>query len=228
MFLLDYEGRWHDSAARNPELLVSLAPQHLQDACLTYGGTRNWFGEPLFRLVHMMSRFQISGGQMITFLDTNGNYQKCEEHQEVMLPRYHVAAKWHDTYVLEMWHPPQWYYEHGYGGAQAVDYSPEGKRFQNMEPVWDDGGFEAIWNGIQHPFCFPRFYPDGGGPLDIDMVKWAVYAVRARLSVEAEQIVKARKASWAAKEAKEKGTRLDMINDRIPAWPLTPHVSFAG
>lgn len=243
MLLRDYQGVWHESSARHPESFVKLAPEGLQSICHTFGGSRNWHGEPLFRLAVVSSRFQLVGGQQVTIRDSSGNYIK-QIPTECFIPRYHVQPEYHGAYVLEMWHSAQWYWEHGWGANQTENgiietdilrgyrgdhvrqYTDPMRQTLNMEPVWADGGYEAIEKGVGDPFIFPRNYPDGA-PLNTEMIRWAIFVVQLRMGMDADKIIAHRKRKQVELEAKERVQREDFMADKRPAF-MEPTVSYSG
>src|SRR3990167_3319446 len=162
MLLLTYQGVWVDTSLRHPEPFTILAPKNLQEACAwnpawPFGlWDTTFYGYPKFRLTLLDSRFVIAGGQEVTFLDNHGNW-KTSHPAEVLYPRYQVGPEYSGRYVLEMWRPAAWYYEHGFANpARAIDYSPAGVGVRKIEPVWVEGGWEAIMNGLESPLTFGR------------------------------------------------------------------------
>lgn len=153
MWLMKYDGERVESSARHPEQLTILAPENLQEACVRYGG-RNLQGKPRFRLVLMSSRYQIAGGHEFTFLDRHGDYLKtCPT--EMLLPRYVAEPAERELYLLEKWRGPEWYYKEGFG-INAVEFNEYGKAIRSMEPIWPEGGYEAVWYDAAQMAVWPR------------------------------------------------------------------------
>lgn len=243
MYILGYDGLWRTASARHPESFTELAPEGLQRICRIFGGTRNWHGEPLFRLAVVSSRYQLVGGQQVTIRDDSGNYIK-QIPTECFIPRYHVKPEYHSAYVLEMWHSAQWYWEHGWGANQTENakietdiiktfrgdhvrqYTDPLRQTLNMEPVWPDGGYEAIEKGVGDPFIFPRNYPDGA-PLNTELIQWGIFIVHLRMGMDAGKIIAHRKQKQKEQEAKERQQRADFMADKRPAF-MEPTVSYAG
>ena len=233
MWMMKYEGRREDSSFRHPEELVEMAPQHLQEACRIYGGV-NHRGEPNFRIVRVASRFMIAGGEEFHFYDTHGNYQKaCPA--EMLIPRYGYAATEpeYGLWLLERWHPPEWYYEHNFAGrADDVAYTPDGKATRCVEPIWPEGGYEACWYDLQ---ILQMLVLPIGVSIDAEglSVAWAIQAV-----LWAERIAKMNQQEKAleaiqAKEQKERDKTFDENVDSFkdgghPRLFLEPAVSYSG
>ncbi len=128
------------------------------------------YGFPRFRLALVSSRFQIAGGLEINFHDDSGNLRTARP-AEVFFPRYHVGPNYWGTYALEMWRPAAWYFEHGFASpTNAREYTPAGNSVRNLEPVWADGGWEAIWNGPEMPLVFTR-------NVSTELIEWAIWAL---------------------------------------------------
>lgn len=152
MWLLDYRGAWNDCSARHPEQLVELAPRHLGEQCVRTGGL-NLYERPRFRLARIDSRFMISGGVEINFYDPNGNLQKTIP-DTILMPRYpEVPRRILPCYVLERWRAAEWYARHGFGRNLFVLHGFT--NIQQGEPIWPQGGYEAVIRGFNDPWIFP-------------------------------------------------------------------------
>lgn len=208
MWLRTYDGKRVECSARHPEQLAVLAPQPLLDACRRIGGV-SLTGKANFRLALVSSRFMIAGGHEFLFLDAHGNYQKtCPA--EMFLPRYPASPPEWGLYVLERWHPPQWYYEHGFG-RDTVEWNDEGKAIQSLEPIWSDGGYEAcLWDATQL-FVFPRDVSADGSGLSLQM---AIHAVFGRETVTKEMLRRSMQDEEEKREKKEFDTGVDIHMDK--------------
>lgn len=225
MWCLTYAGQRLETSSRCPESFTVLAPQHLQDACVRSGGT-NWQGKQNFRLVRVCSRYMIAGGHEFVFQDVHGNYQKtCPA--EMLVPRYQAEEVEWGMYLLERWHPPQWFYDNGFAGLpDDVEYNAAGSAIRRVEPIWPEGGYEACWWDANQLFVFRRDVSADSGPLNLC---WAIRSVlraeeiKKSLVLDALKQSKERERNKGVEEAadvfKEKG-RSDLF--------LEPAVSYAG
>jgi len=211
MYLLRYEGGWHEVSARHPESFTVLAPPGLQRICRIFGGARNHYGDPLFRLVLVSSRYTISGGRIVVVRNSNGNITETAA-KEVFLPRYHVPPPYFGTYALEMWHPVEWWFRNGYAGNSAMDYDGAGNGLHQLEPIWDDGGFEAIWNGPGTPFVFTR-------DVSTDLVRWGIYIAQLFLSLKADELALAKLEQHIQQEADDRKATREAVRARRGTLP---------
>ncbi len=216
MLRLTYEGGWVDSSARHPESFTALAPPSLNRAC---GWNPLWpvplwdttiYGYPRFRLVLLSSRYQISGGLEIHFHDKSGNLQTIRP-AEVFLPRYHVRPSFWGTYALEMWRPAYWYFTHGFASpAQAMEYTPAGSGVRSLEPVWEAGGWEAIWNGMESPMVFTR-------DVSTDLIEWSIWVLHLKFmqQIEAMKPIQPKKPTRMERYRENHGRIKDLILGNI-------------
>ena len=181
------------------------------------------YGFPRFRLVLLSSRFQIAGGLEINFHDDHGNLRTARP-AEVFFPRYHVGPNYWGTYALEMWRPAAWYYEHGFASpTRAREYTPAGNSVRNLEPVWVDGGWEAIWNGPEMPLVFTR-------NVSTDLIEWAIWAVHLKFRMDLAYKPKppTRMERYHEQHGKIKKQFLNTIKERQEEFPgLTVNVPAA-
>lgn len=96
----------------------------------------------------------ISGGREVNFLDSHGNYRKCVP-ETIFTPRYSVPDDLLGAYVLERWRPAEWYAKQGWGRS-SMEFNGAGQGLQVFEPVWPEGGYEAVIRNFEEPMLFPR------------------------------------------------------------------------
>jgi hypothetical protein len=230
MRLMTYSGLWVEASARHPEAFMELAPPHLQEACRW---NPQWsfplwnttlYGYPRFRLALLGSRYAISGGPEVAEVDQHGNHKPVQELHEFLMPRYVVQPEYHELYLLEMWRPPAWYYENGFGGQ--LEYSETGTGFHNLEPVFASGGWEGMEWRLNQPFAFPRDVPPYG---EEPSIEWAMWAVHKRMEMQALQIAKLeRERQSQQKESDIQEAKLKTRDGRRSNMFLEPAVSMAG
>lgn len=222
MWILKYDGKRVESSARHPEQLTILAPENLQEACVRIGG-RNLQGKPRYRMVLVSSRYQIAGGHEFTFLDKHGNYQKtCPA--EMLIPRYVTEPAERELYLLEKWQSPEWYYKNGFGADLEIDFSVTGKAIRAMEPVWPEGGYEAVWYEAAQMAVWPRDVAP-----DHPALAWMI-----RTSLRAAEFNKEAVLSFV-KEERERQRQQDIEEATLrnmekgsPMLFLEPAVSYSG
>ncbi len=118
-------------------------------------GGANLYGRPRFRLAWTPSRFLISGSKEVNRFDEHGNYISSRM-ETVFVPRYAmIEPQFQDSYVLERWRPAEWYAKNGFGGAGAFEYDGAAA-VQVREPVWSQGGYEAVLRDIEDPWIFSK------------------------------------------------------------------------
>lgn len=221
MWLLTYEGGREDTNFRHPEQLAVMAPKHLQEACVRHGGL-NLYGNPNFRLVLVSSRYQIAGGHEFTFLDRHGDYLKtCPA--EMLIPRYAAQPAERDLYLLEKWRSPEWYYNEGFG-VDDVEFNAVGEAVRCMEPVWPEGGYEAVWYEAAQMAVFPKNISG-----DHQALAWMI-----RMSLRAEEFnekivlnqVKADRERERRQDIEENTQRF--MEKGSPRLFIEPAVSYSG
>ena len=222
MWMMTYDGGWADTSARHPDQFTVLAPQRLQEKCRAIGGT-NHRGEARFRLVVLQSRYMISGGLAVTFLDLHGNYQK-QIPAEIFIPRYQAEEIERELYLLEQWRSPQWYYENGFGDPKvAMEWTVGGKTVRCLEPIWPDGGYEATFYEGMQMFVFPRnLSPDN------IVLQWAICSVLRAAHCDKKRVLSGLRDETAKRREKdiEEATEV-CLNERSNLF-IEPAISLAG
>ena len=183
MHQLCYDGRWVTTNFRDPELLSELAPEHLQLLCKRLGGTVPLKDKPRFRLAWVQSRYQLTGGKNVTILDSNSNISFIYSGN-VFLPRYQVPKQAHGWLVLEMFNTKEELIAKGYGKPE-IEWDGATAIYCN-EPAWEKGCYEAVMNGPMLPFIFPPDVPE-------EIIAWAFGAIRERMNMKPEDIIRAMK-----------------------------------
>lgn len=89
----------------------------------------------------------------VNHFDEHGNYLYSGP-ETVFVPRYlSIQPPFRDSYVLERWQPPEWYAVNGFG----TDLERDGvTSVQTREPIWAEGGYEAVMRDFNDPQIFPR------------------------------------------------------------------------
>ncbi len=213
MRLLTYQGQWTETPFRNPESLTVLAPEWMQEICKKFGGTHGFHGEPNFRLVLCESRFQLAGGHQV-------NVAGIRQRVEVFLPRYAVEETCHEHYVLELWNSREELLRQGYG-VHDTEFDESGNEVRCMEPAWESGCYEAVWNNPSQPFMFPRNSPS-------EIIRWGVWVVHLRMIAHAEEIVLAKKNMDEKQNAQMKEEMTYEFSQRHRVNLGDPMISLAG
>lgn len=227
MILFPYTGGWTriNPAPRNPELLTKLAPQEYQTACVAAGG-RNWYGEPNFRLVILRSRFQHCGGF---------DFESIQE-SEALLPRYEEVPAYPDCFVLEVWKPPSWYDEQGFGSQEHIEWSTTGKSIHKLEPIPARGGYEAVTWEASIPLYFPvrptlitwQGKPTIQHRVTTDEVKQAILAYRMRQDIETSELLEQREFEQRVKENQDEIEYAERVAEKLTIFDGMPGTSMCG
>ena len=142
----------------------------------------------------------------------------------MLMPRYQLSREEWGLYLLEEWHPAEWFYEHGFGLASDVEWSASGKAIRSMEPVWADGSYEAVWHDVNQTLVLPR---DIGA--DHPVLRWAIrMAMEARYAKMKEVRAALRdQAKHERQQDIEEGAEAGLEKSRSAMF-LEPTVSFVG
>lgn len=228
MRVLTYSGQIAETSYRNPEQFVKLAPPPFQQVCRTFGGIPIGTSKPRFRLALMASRYRLIGGKEVTQLDSNGNV-KSRAPEELFIPRYiGMPEVQHKMYVLEQWHPAEWYMERG-AGRLSVEYDDAGKGYRNMEPIWCDGAYDGVYWKFGQPLVLGQDAALDWAGSEVS-VRWAIWATIKILEqiFDSDLELKREKEEAARVREQDRQHYREIARDHRSRMFIEPAVSMCG